>query len=94
MTDGSFLQIVEELEDRLGEEKMSEVLSLVQSTMSDQPYSAMNDVQIVEGFGQLQYPDPTPSEPDDDDGLLVEEQVFDDVGEGAGIEGDLDKEED
>ncbi|KAF5382489.1 hypothetical protein D9615_002998 [Tricholomella constricta] len=86
--------IVEELEDRLGD-RMDEILTHVQSGLSSAPppadvtdvYSALQ--QSDETFapdGSLLYPDTLE--------VHHEEIVFDDVGEGAGVEGDLDMEED
>jgi hypothetical protein len=82
------MQIVEELEDRLGE-GMDAVLAVVRESLGDAaptpvppPALATEDVD-AEG------------EPDErwaDDGQ--EDLVFDDHGDGAGVEGDLDMEED
>lgn len=85
-------QIVEELEDRLGE-RMNEILTHVQSSLSEAPASSGTGLAYeVTDLGH------------DDDGTFVmeedytqayhEEITFDDTGEGTGIEGDLDVEED
>ncbi|KAF9468606.1 RNA polymerase Rpb4-domain-containing protein [Collybia nuda] len=86
--------IVEELEDRLGE-GMDEILSHVQTTLASSSASATLDGQTPgahfmdlisdengEPWDSLTYPD------------ADEEVIFDDTGEGAGIEGDLDMDDD
>ncbi|KAG6919401.1 hypothetical protein DXG01_006284 [Tephrocybe rancida] len=90
--------IVEELEDRLGD-RMEDMLTHVESSLgaaapplstdifsvvqnSDEP-STVNDSSLV---GSLTYPEPSE--------VYQEEIIFDDVGEGVGIEGDLDMEDD
>lgn len=93
LTNTFYLQIVEELEDRLGEDKMEEVLNIVQSSAADRNTTSNDgDIEIEElPNDHLHYPDPdadAEGELDDDD------HIFDDTGEGVGVEGDLDKEED
>ena len=88
-------QIVEELEDRLGE-RMNEILTHVQSSLSEAPATSGTGPALeITDLGH------------DEDGIFVmeddytqeigayhEEIAFDDTGEGTGIEGDLDVEED
>ncbi|RDB18067.1 DNA-directed RNA polymerase III subunit RPC9 [Hypsizygus marmoreus] len=91
--------IVEELEDRLGD-RMEEILTHVQSALALSPATigptssngnerhppAINSDSTVSTLGgELAYPE---------DEAYHEEFVFDDVGEGAGVEGDLDMEDD
>ncbi|KAG5652889.1 hypothetical protein H0H81_003252 [Sphagnurus paluster] len=85
--------IVEELEDRLGE-RMEEILTHVQKGLASAPprasspqtSSVTQPSDETSGIGSLVYPD--------DQEVYHEEIVFDDVGEGVGIEGDLDMEDD
>ncbi|TFK40473.1 HRDC-like protein [Crucibulum laeve] len=84
--------IVEELEDRIGEER-HEILTHVEKSLVPTPTAgptingSMGDV-VMEGsqHWEVSY------DAFADGG--VEENVFDDTGEGAGVEGDLDVEED
>ncbi|GAW09181.1 dna-directed rna polymerase iii subunit rpc9-like [Lentinula edodes] len=86
--------IVEELEDRLGD-AMESVLSAVSASLSaasSQPVNTSSPLRLTSDTMadlSLQYP----SE-DFDDGAVVDDMIFDDEGQGVGIEGDLDKEED
>ncbi|KAF9072697.1 RNA polymerase Rpb4-domain-containing protein [Rhodocollybia butyracea] len=84
--------IVEELEDRVSD--MEVILDMVASSLSTEPVPPTN------GFSKL-----LPSEsdsagvlyPEDNDVHMVDEAnglEFDDTGEGVGVEGDLDKEDD
>ncbi|KAG6814209.1 hypothetical protein H0H92_000886 [Tricholoma furcatifolium] len=81
--------IVEELEDRLGD-RMEEILSHVDLSLGEAaPAPVLNpggESSMNESF-QVGYPEPS-------DEVYDEEIVFDDTGEGVGIEGDLDMEED
>ncbi|KAJ3995176.1 RNA polymerase Rpb4-domain-containing protein [Lentinula boryana] len=89
--------IVEELEDRLGE-AMETVLSTVSASLSaapSHPLNASSPAPVLPMASSdtmadlsLQYP----SE-DFNDAGMVNDMVFDDEGQGVGIEGDLDKEE-
>jgi hypothetical protein len=85
-------QIVEELEDRLGDQ-MEEILSHVQSAFPLSSTTVMVNGDIpctdltfgnsgVEQWDPLTYPEGD------------EEVIFDDTGEGAGVEGDLDMNDD
>jgi hypothetical protein len=90
------LQIIEELEDRLGE-SMNEILVLVKASLSEPslvpqqhetlsiPASSVKQNEVADDY-TIQYPDV------DADGDIDMEQ-FDDTGEGVGVEGDLDVEE-
>ncbi|KAJ4485518.1 hypothetical protein J3R30DRAFT_3401306 [Lentinula aciculospora] len=91
-------QIVEELEDRLGE-SMETVLSTVSASLSaapSHPTDASSPTHLLPISStdtmadlSVQYP----SE-DFDDAAIVDDMIFEDEGQGVGVEGDLDKEED
>jgi hypothetical protein len=85
------VQIVEELEDRFGEQ-MEEVLELVRASLSDAPADEEGRVQGGPHAHDAQ------GEPDErwahEDDAAEQELVFDDDGAGAGVEGDLDMEDD
>ncbi|KAG6821244.1 hypothetical protein H0H93_002354 [Arthromyces matolae] len=89
----SIYQIVEELEDRLGD-RMEEILTHVESNLAAAaPTTNLNAAEstftVVDGTnveGDL-YPDAAEE-------VYHEDIVFDDTGEGAGVEGDLDMEDD
>ncbi|KNZ79840.1 DNA-directed RNA polymerase III subunit RPC9, partial [Termitomyces sp. J132] len=89
--------IVEELEDRLGD-SMEEILTFVESSLAApapptiaatelsslaQHYDESSNLLLEDS---LNYPEPHE--------MYQEEIIFDDTGEGAGVEGDLDMEED
>ncbi|KAH6912584.1 RNA polymerase Rpb4-domain-containing protein [Coprinopsis sp. MPI-PUGE-AT-0042] len=90
--------IVEELEDRFGD-RMDDLLQAIQDASGSLSVSAN---PIVNGTGG--HPDPSlvdtawnekPADAFANDAEAVyDEEMFDDTGEGAGIEGDLDQEED
>jgi hypothetical protein len=84
-------QIVEELEDRFGEQ-MDDVLTLVRASLSDAPVGGEASVQGGPHARDAQ------GEPDErwahEDDAAEQELVFDDDGAGAGVEGDLDMEDD
>ncbi|KAG5646545.1 hypothetical protein DXG03_003313 [Asterophora parasitica] len=83
--------IVEELEDRLGD-RMEHILNHVQSGLSDAPAPAPSSSDV---YSAVQAPNKTSTLAESyQHEEYHEEIVFDDVGEGAGIEGDLDMEED
>ncbi|KAF9005548.1 RNA polymerase Rpb4-domain-containing protein [Cyathus striatus] len=84
--------IVEELEDRLGE-KMEDVLELVKGSLS----SPSGASAVPQTNGELIYvQEATVDEQwnEDAEGIVEDQADFVDAGEGAGIEGDLDMEED
>ncbi|KAF5319978.1 hypothetical protein D9611_011043 [Ephemerocybe angulata] len=89
--------IVEELEDRLGE-RMDELLENIQtiqgtSTVAAPVNGVSEGAQIIqEGEGVATWANPGGFEEDAD--AVYDEDMFDDTGEGAGVEGDLDAEED
>ncbi|KAI8986128.1 HRDC-like protein [Trametes punicea] len=92
--------IVEELEDRFGD-KMEDILNTVKSSLSEPPpnvngtsegHKAEEPMQ-VESTTYTDYAEDYTQE-DAQWAYDVNEVVFDDTGEGAGIEGDLDVEED
>ncbi|KAH8086000.1 HRDC-like protein [Cristinia sonorae] len=89
--------IVEELEDRLGD-KMDEILTTVRDSLTAPiPDPLAGDVTNT-GSGALMevYDEQGAAEVYDegDAGWEYDQEVFDDTGEGAGVEGDLDKEDD
>jgi hypothetical protein len=98
-------QIVEELEDRLGN-RMEEVLGIVRSSLtapppSSSPTAATGADLALPAPAPLEIVDETPTRAHDDmtlDGPLWEsdtnEVEYMDAGEGVGIEGDLDLEDD
>ncbi|KAI0299513.1 hypothetical protein BC826DRAFT_1102642 [Russula brevipes] len=98
-------QIVEELEDRLGN-RMEEVLGIVRSSLaapppSSSPTAATGADLALPTPAPLEIVDETPARAHDDmtlDGPLWESDVneveYMDAGEGVGIEGDLDVEDD
>jgi len=92
--------IVEELEDRIGD-KMDEVLALVQSSLSSSAPVPSGEVEIRElivSEEELHQPidhsEWTTFDYDDDVDAIGEEEHLDDAGEGAGVDGDLEMEED
>ncbi|KAI0642947.1 HRDC-like protein [Trametes meyenii] len=91
--------IVEELEDRFGE-KMDDILAAVKSSLSE-PAAVINGAPSDEGSAQAMQVETTYAEYTEDYAQGAEhweydanEVVFDDTGEGAGIEGDLDVDDD
>ncbi|KIL67759.1 hypothetical protein M378DRAFT_196791 [Amanita muscaria Koide BX008] len=91
--------IMEELEDRIGD-KMDEVLTLVQSSLNTPVATAANgQVESHEpAVHQQIIAEPIDDENDwttfDDIDAIGEEEQYDDTGEGTGIEGDLEMNED
>ncbi|EIN12316.1 hypothetical protein PUNSTDRAFT_124232 [Punctularia strigosozonata HHB-11173 SS5] len=95
--------VVEELEDRLTEAQINEVLELVQSSLTSTSGPVITNGQPPPGEAEeLMLPDADAEGEDawgdaDADGQWDQDANavdFDDVGEGAGVEGDLDMEED
>ncbi|EMD39643.1 hypothetical protein CERSUDRAFT_103640 [Gelatoporia subvermispora B] len=91
--------IVEELEDRLGDH-MDSMLSLVKASLSEPAAPTVNGAPDDAGAGnaRLQYPSGNAQVVYEEEttwqDYQVNEEVFDDTGEGAGIEGDLDMDDD
>ena len=92
-----FLQIVEELEDRFGEQ-IDDMLSTVRASLAD---TALVSERAVATAGQGNQEQAIFAEydldyPEDAEGwdYDADDNVFDDTGEGMGVEGDLDVEED
>jgi hypothetical protein len=85
-------QIVEELEDRLPD-KMDDILSCVKTSLVDPPTDSVQEV-IIEQIQEQNVEGLSDADGETDDAAVVDEMVFDDTGEGAGVEGDLDMEED
>nr|GAT59271.1 predicted protein [Mycena chlorophos] len=81
--------IVEELEDRLSKDRMEEVTEHVKNSLTVDPASSPARAPLGSGTA----PTTSTNAADDWDGDYVGEE-FDDQGEGAGVEGDLDMEED
>jgi hypothetical protein len=69
---------------------MGEVLEVIQGSLTSAPQTSTGPSSAVAGDEDVVYAPEDDGERWDND----EEQVFDDVGEGAGIEGDLDMEDD
>jgi hypothetical protein len=96
-------QIVEELEDRLGGQ-MEDILTIVRASLdkdasapAPDPSEHHNQLPRVTGAQQQIFTDEEQTWGDHDDGQHMfdpNEVLFDDTGEGAGVEGDLDMEED
>lgn len=86
---------MEELEDRLGD-KMEEVLSHVKSSLTTQagPDTANKSHLPLQDQEVAFTSQGGPPADGDEDAYYEEDIVFDDTGEGAGVEGDLDMEED
>ncbi|KAF8073855.1 hypothetical protein FPV67DRAFT_1446712 [Lyophyllum atratum] len=86
--------IVEELEDRLGDQ-MENILAHVQSGLSSSALStgSVDTYPVILNSDEYSALDGPLTYPEDNEGYH-EDIVFDDVGEGAGIEGDLDMDED
>ncbi|KAL0960957.1 hypothetical protein HGRIS_005957 [Hohenbuehelia grisea] len=91
--------IIEEVEDRLNIDQMNEIISLVQNSLSSgQPQANGIDPSLQTTAWAANGPE-ADAEGDafyeDDDYMnVVEELQFDDTGEGAGVEGDLDVDDD
>jgi len=89
--------IVEELEERLGEQ-MDDILNLVKSSLSQPAVPAMNGAdQGTADHAELQYPSADAQVYSEDatwEDYQANDVVFDDTGEGAGVEGDLDMDDD
>jgi len=93
--------IVEELEDRFGEQ-MEDMLNTVKSSLSNAHITARDEMHPsgAQGVGegvQMVYTEDNMQGGVDEDGIWdydASEMVFDDTGEGAGVEGDLDVEDD
>jgi hypothetical protein len=92
-----FQQIVEELEDRLGE-RMDEILSHVQSALTSPSATATSDGQTPSAYFMDVVSRVSGENDERRDSLAYpevdEEVAFDDTGEGAGVEGDLDMDDD
>ena len=90
-----YWQIVEELEDRFGEDRIEEILghvkeSLTQSHSDTINSHGVNGAQSVQQGSLILEQDHWDLDAD----APYEEDMYDDTGEGAGVEGDLDVEED
>jgi hypothetical protein len=82
---------VEELEDRLPDQ-MEPILSRVRASLRDPPALA-----AAVNSGEDIHVEPAGDEEETWEAgkvALVDEDMFDDTGEGVGVEGDLDREED
>ena len=88
-------QIVEELEDRFGGDRIDEILGHVKESLM-QPHSDTVDSHGINGALSVQQSSLIVEQDhwDLDADAPYEEDMYDDTGEGAGVEGDLDMEED
>ena len=88
-------QIVEELEDRLGEDRIEEILGHVKESLTQSHLDTI-DSHDINGAPSLQQGALIVEQDhwDLDADAPYEEDMYDDTGEGAGVEGDLDMEED
>jgi hypothetical protein len=88
---------VEELEDRLGD-RMDDILPVVKSSLTLAPgLVTTNGIHLHEqpqGLGSTEPADSGTYFEMDEEVYGHEDFVFDDMGEGVGVEGDLDMEED
>ena len=86
---------MEELEDRFGEDRTEEILGHVRESLTQSHSDAFNSHGIN---GALSVQQGTliveQDQWDLDADAPYEEDMYDDTGEGAGVEGDLDMEED
>lgn len=84
---------MEEIEDRLGDQ-MNEALKIVQNSLT-KTFTSMTTAPVLAMAGEedVAY---APADEDEDEERWNndEEQVFNDIGEGVGVEGDLDMEDD
>ncbi|KIK06229.1 hypothetical protein K443DRAFT_674514 [Laccaria amethystina LaAM-08-1] len=88
--------IVEELEDRLGD-RMEEILTHVRSSTATSAASALQTTRIDSVYDDdvvhIEEDSWQHNSGEDADGI-IDEDMFDDTGEGAGVEGDLDVDDD
>lgn len=86
------LQIVEEMEDRLGDSGMNNILELVKASLGEAGDTSAEARQVLlDSSGE---PKADGAEWTADYTMNVDDNEFDDTGEGAGIEGDLDVDDD
>ena len=81
---------MEELEDRLGD-RMDDILSSVKSSLTTA--ITVNGAHSQQIMGSISN-DPLSYTKVEEEAYVQEEIVFDDTGEGAGVEGDLDMDDD
>ena len=88
-------QIVEELEDRFGEDRIEEILGHVKESLTQSHSDTINS-HGINGALSVQTASLIVEQDhwDIDADAPYEEDMYDDTGEGAGVEGDLDMEED
>jgi len=82
--------IVEELEDRFGDQ-IDEILGLVQQSLTQSKPNGISGALSQQGLGSIIVEE---DHWDLDADAPYEEDMYDDTGEGAGVEGELDMEED
>ena len=90
-------QIVEELEDRFGEDRTEEILGHVKESLTQSHSDAIDSHGVNGALSESVQQDTLIVEQDHwdlDADAPYEEDMYDDTGEGAGVEGDLDMEED
>ena len=81
---------MEELEDRFGDQ-IDEILGHVQQSLTQSKPNGINGTLSQQGLGSIIVEE---DHWDLDADAPYEEDMYDDTGEGAGVEGDLDMEED
>ncbi|EAU86205.1 hypothetical protein CC1G_03416 [Coprinopsis cinerea okayama7 len=89
--------IVEELEDRFGDQMDALLATIQEIAEATQGAPAAAATTAVNGTTHMQLDETTwtnPADFGDDADAVYDEEMFDDTGEGAGVEGDLDVEED
>jgi hypothetical protein len=89
-------QIVEELEDRLGD-RMDDILSVVRASLANPPppTGAAAATATSKSPTQIVVEEEQSWDDNDIENMFDPSEVlFDDTGEGAGVEGDLDMEDD
>ena len=90
-----YSQIVEELEDRFGEDRIEEILGHVKESLTQSQSDTIDSHGINGTLSEQQGSLIVEQEQwDFDADAPYEEDMYDDTGEGAGVEGDLDMEED
>jgi len=92
-----YWQIVEELEDRFGEDRIDEILERVQESLTQSHSDTINSHGINGALSESVQQGSLIVEQDHwdlDADAPYEEDMYDDTGEGAGVEGDLDMEDD
>jgi len=89
------MQIVEELEDRFGEQ-IDEILDIVKGSLSEppDPSTRTNGIQNPPEIPPMQIVVEEGEQWDEDADAIYDDEYFDDTGAGTGVEGDLEMDED